>query len=238
MAQTAATAPHIQRSTIATSPSPPSRGQGRRFCAGGTDTSGNACAGGGGGGGGAGGVLLNNAGANAQGADDFPAKILCGQASAVLAAPATVRAAVVPVPGAPAPAAPVRPVWFTWSGSRLRPEAHRPPQRAPATAPSRITICPRTTVATGQPMQETPWNGVQPHWLAIQDFSIFFVARRSAIGNHAWSPAAIGPVHRPGIPRQPADMKSVSRSSESRPSATCSSIIGSSVCTPVMPEAQ
>jgi|GEM_PF-3206327 uncharacterized protein YecT (DUF1311 family) len=55
-------------------------GQGGAFGAGGTDATGNACEGGGGGGGGGGGILLNNAGVNAQGANNLPAKTLCGQA--------------------------------------------------------------------------------------------------------------------------------------------------------------
>ena len=40
-------------------------------------------------------------------------------------------------------------------------------------------------VATGQPAHSTPSNGVQPHWLAIQDFSMRRSARRSTMEKSA-----------------------------------------------------
>ncbi len=47
------------------------------------------------------------------------------------------------------------------------------PHGVPSTSSSRITACPRTMVATGQPVMSMPANGVQPQGETIHDSSIF-----------------------------------------------------------------
>ena len=53
------------------------------------------------------------------------------------------------------------------------------PEGSPRSSSSRITICPRITVAFGQPVTVVPSWGVQPQMLAIHSSSIVRVAARS-----------------------------------------------------------
>ena len=57
-----------------------------------------------------------------------------------------------------------------------------------------MTICPRMIVASAQPVVSMPSNGVQPHFDAIQLFSIFFFAFRSTIVKSASKPRAMRPL--------------------------------------------
>lgn len=64
----------------------------------------------------------------------------------------------------------------------------------PSSWSSCITTWPRTTVAIGQPVTCMPSNGVQPHLLTIQEFSIRRLALRSTRVRSPSYPSAMRPL--------------------------------------------